>query len=217
MVLLARRENVLNEVLLELEGKGHLVVPYDLTELEGIPDLLKRVAQTTGPFDALVHAAGMHSTMPLRSVTSDHVAEIFARNVSSAFMIAKGFRNKQVRSGQSSIVLLSSAVGLVGQAGVSSYSATKGAIASLTRSLALELARESIRVNCVSPGIVLTELTAGIRRDVGEAAFAEIEAAHPIGVGEAIDVANAILYLCSPASRWVTGSNLVIDGGYTAQ
>jgi 3-oxoacyl-[acyl-carrier protein] reductase len=217
VALVARRADLLDEVLSQLEGDGHIAVPFDLADHEATPAMVRSVADAIGPLDALVHAAGIHSAAPLRTVTPEHVTHLFDINVTSAVMLAKGFRHKQVRGATPSIVLLSSTVAVAGQPGVSIYSATKGAIAALTRSLALEVAREGIRVNNVSPGIVNTELTDGLRKSVGAEAFEQIENAHPLGFGEPQDVANAILYLISPVSRWVTGSSLVIDGGYTAQ
>ena len=114
-------------------------------------------------------------------------------------------------------MFLSSAVGLVGQAGVSVYSATKGAVVTMTKSLALELAREGVRVNCVCPGVVQTEMTTGLRESIGADAFQRVTDAHPLGLGTSEDVANAIVFLLSDASRWITGTSLTVDGGYTAQ
>jgi NAD(P)-dependent dehydrogenase (short-subunit alcohol dehydrogenase family) len=89
-------------------------------------------------------------------------------------------------------------------------------VSSLGRSLSLELAPERIRVNSVAAGIVETALTEELRRKVGQTAWQSIEAEHPMGIGSADDVANAVLFLLSDASRWVTGTTLVVDGGYTA-
>lgn len=155
--------------------------------------------------------------MPLRNVNSSAVRDLFALNVTTAFMLAKGLRHKQVRKSSSSIVFISSAVGLVGQPGVSVYSSTKGAILSMTKSLALELAREGIRVNAVCPGVVNTSMTKGLEKAIGQENFQTVIDAHPLGLGEPVDVANAILFLLSPSSRWMTGSALTVDGGYTAQ
>jgi NAD(P)-dependent dehydrogenase (short-subunit alcohol dehydrogenase family) len=132
-------------------------------------------------------------------------------------MIAQAFRHREVRRPKASLVLMSSAVGTVGQAGVSLYSATKGAINTLTKSLALEMARDDIRVNCVAPGVVNTPMTETIRSTVGESGFTEIVKAHPLGLGSAENVAAAVLFLLSEASGWVTGTSLAVDGGYTAQ
>ena len=215
--LVARREDALQEVAGRLHGDGHITVPYDLTDTEGIPALVRRISDELGGLDGLVHSAGAHGTMPLRTISTAAVRDLFALNVTTAFMLAKGLRHKQVRRPASSIVFLSSAVGLVGQPGVSAYSATKGAIVSMTKSLALELAREGVRVNCVCPGVVKTEMTTGLAETIGQDSFQNIIDAHPLGLGQPEDVANAILFLLSPASRWITGTALSIDGGYTAQ
>lgn len=217
VALVARRVDALEEVAAALHGTGHSVIQYDLADTEGIPAMVRAVADELEGLDGLVHSAGIHRTLPLRSIQTADVRELFDVNVTAAFMLAKGFRHKQVRKPASSIVFLSSAIGLVGQPGVSIYSATKGAVVTLTKSLALELAREDIRVNSVCPGVVHTEMTDGLRERIGRDSFQRVADSHPLGLGEPSDVANAILFLLSGASRWITGSALTVDGGYTAQ
>lgn len=217
VALVARRIDALEEVAAELHGTGHSIVSYDLAILEGIPAMVRRVADDLGGLDGLVHSAGIHRTLPLKSIQSADVRALFDINVTAAIMLAKGFRHKQVTKPASSIVFLSSAIGLVGQSGVGVYSATKGAVLTLTKSLALELAREDIRVNCVCPGVVRTAMADGLRDRIGADSFQSVSDAHPLGLGEPSDVANAILFLLSGASRWITGSALTVDGGYTAQ
>ncbi len=217
VALLGRRPEALAETAGMLEGEGHLALPLDVTDHAAIPDALKQVREEFGPVDGVFHAAGAHAVTPLRAVTAKRAAELFDLNVTSGLMLAKAFRNPGIRAGRSSMVLMSSAVGLVGGAGVSVYAATKAAIASLGKSLALELARDDVRVNSIAAGMVRTPLTDGIRDTVGEAGWEAIEEAHPLGMGTVDDVANAALFLLSPASRWVTGTVLVVDGGYTAK
>jgi NAD(P)-dependent dehydrogenase (short-subunit alcohol dehydrogenase family) len=217
VALTARRAEVLDEVLLSLDGAGHTAVPCDLTDTAAIPELVRTVADRLGGLDGLVHAAGVHSTVRLRDVQAGHVNELMNTNVTTAFMLAKGFRHKQVRGPSPSMVFLSSAAGLVGQPGVSVYAASKGAIVSFTKSLAMELAREGIRVNCVCPGVVETAMTDDLRVVIGETAFEQVRSLHPLGIGTALDVANSIVFLLSDASQWITGTALRVDGGYTAR
>ena len=217
VALVARDASALDETLQQMEGEDHLVVPCDLSDLDRIGDMVRQVADAFGGIDGVAHAAGIHATAPLRVIKSEQVRSMFDLNVGSAVMIAQAFRHKTVRRPRASLVLMSSAVGVVGQPGVSIYSATKGAIQTLTKSLALELARDQIRVNCVAPGIVTTPMTDSIKTAIGEASFDDVVKAHPLGLGAPEDVAAAILFLLSGASQWITGTSLAVDGGYTAQ
>jgi NAD(P)-dependent dehydrogenase (short-subunit alcohol dehydrogenase family) len=88
---------------------------------------------------------------------------------------------------------------------------------SLAKSLALELAQERIRVNCVAPAVVNTEMTARFKKELTEAQFDAIEKMHPMGIGEALDVSYAIAFLLADTARWITGTTLIVDGGYSAQ
>jgi NAD(P)-dependent dehydrogenase (short-subunit alcohol dehydrogenase family) len=151
----------------------------------------------------------------LRILTALKLEEILRVNLSAALLLAKGFRQKGCHAERGSLVLLSSVAGLRGHAGLSAYAASKSALFGLTKSLAMELAREGIRVNCVAPGLVAAEMAAQVEaQTLGE--LPEVEAAYPLGVGRPRDVANGIAFLLSDAARWITGTTLTIDGGYTA-
>ncbi|WP_394552739.1 SDR family NAD(P)-dependent oxidoreductase [Agromyces sp. MMS24-JH15] len=217
VVCVARRADQLDDLVGALEGSGHLAVAFDVTRHAEVAAMMAEVVQQVGRLDGLVHAAGMHEPTPLRVASADQVQHLFDVNVTTAVMLTKAFRHAKVRGESPSVVLLSSAVGLVGEAGVSVYAATKAAVASLAKSFGLELAREGIRVNAIAAGVVSTPLAEGIHAKVGDSGWASIEAAHPLGIGTADDVADAALYLLSPASAWVTGTALVVDGGYTAR
>ena len=111
---------------------------------------------------------------------------------------------------------MSSVVAVVGQPAIVPYAISKGALLAATRSLAIELAPEQIRVNAVLPGVINTPMSDRLFDQMGDAQVNGVKAAHPLGLGEPSDVANAIAYLLSPAASWITGTHLVVDGGYTA-
>lgn len=218
VILTARRQEQLEETLSLMSHDGHTIVPFDLSQVEQIPAWLKDVADQHGKLNGLVHCAGMQLMKPIRDFDDESVQGMMALNFNAAFSLIRGFRHKQVYSrDSSSIVLLSSIAGLVGTPGNSIYSATKGAIIALVRSAALEVARQGIRVNGIAPGFIDTEMGEGLKQTLSESQFNKLIDQHPLGLGMPEDVANAIAFLLANSGRWITGTTLVVDGGYTAQ
>ena len=177
---------------------------------------MAELAGKHGRLDGVVHSAGMDDRAPLKIVSAGQMEALWRINVSAGLWLAKGFRQRQVNNGGGSIVFLSSAAGLVGQPAHSVYSASKGAVVAMARSLAVELAREHIRVNCIAPGAVKTEMFGEFSKTLSEEQRAAIEREHPLGLGEPMDIAHAAAFLLAPSARWITGTTLVVDGGYTA-
>ena len=216
LIVAGRDQARLSAVLAELEGSGHRAEIMNLAEPSGIPAWLKTLSVAGGPISGLVHCAGAQVLRPLRLLTETEIADLLKLNVTAALMLAKGFRQKGVNPSGGSVVFISSVMGLVGAPGRSAYCASKSALHSLTKSLALELAPERIRVNCVAPGFVRTGMLAEVEAALGGEQFRRIEEMHPLGFGEPRDVSQAIAFLLSDMSRWITGTTLVADGGYTA-
>lgn len=217
VVLLGRDLQRLEAAEQSLEGSGHLSRAFDLSNAAEIPALIGELAASDGPFDGLVHCAGIHLAAPLRGLEAGRCDEILHLNVTSAAMLAKGFARKGCHSAAGAIVFLASVAGITGQAGIAAYAASKAAITGLTRALAIELAPAGIRVNCVAPGMVATSMTERFRRKLTPAQNAAIDAAHPLGAGRPEDVAYSVAFLLADAARWITGHTLVVDGGYSAQ
>ncbi len=217
VVLVGRDKLRLDEALSRIEGQGHLAEIFDLNNLDALPAFFRVVVEKAGTLHGMVHAAGIHLARPIKMTTSDKIDQLLKTNVTSTLMLAKSFRQKGVVSPDgAAIVFLSSVAGMTGSSGVSAYSASKGAIIALTKSLAIELAREGIRVNCIAPGLVRTPMTDGLRQSLTPEQFDAVEKMHPLGLGTPEDVAGAAAFLLAGTGRWITGSVLVVDGGYTA-
>ena len=217
VIVVGRNAEQLGITLLSLEGNLHHVYAFDLSNVDEIPRWMKDVTYAIGPLHGLVHSAGVQCTRPLRIMSSESLEELMRVNVTAAIFLAKGFRQKGVSVAGGSIVYLSSVMGLVGQSAQSAYSASKGALVTLTKSLALELSGENIRVNSVAPAMVRTEMSKKMLQLLTPEQIIQIEAMHPLGFGQPRDVANAIAFLLADTGKWITGTSLVVDGGYTSR
>lgn len=217
VVIAGRNRGRLEETRDRMQGSTHRIEAFDLTAADAIPGWIKQITRETGPLSGLVHCAGIHKAVPLRGISAAGIEDITRANVTSAIMLVSGFRQKgcSVRGG--SVVLISSVAGLVGQPAISAYSASKAALIGFAKSAAMELAGEGLRVNCVAPGFVHTEMAAEFREQLSAEQFEAIAQMHPLGVGKPLDVAHAIVFLLADTGRWITGTTLIVDGGYTAR
>lgn len=201
-------------------GAGEPVVAHvaDLSDIAGIEPLVARCVAENGPLHGVVHCAGIQAINPVRTLQPDAWRRIFAVNTEAALMLGKAMSGRRAYAGDhGSIVFLSSVMASVGSVGAISYSMSKAALEGMARSLALELAPRRIRVNCVAPGFVRTPLFERTEKLWDEAAKKAVEDLHPLGFGEPEDVAGAIAFLLADTGRWITGSTMVIDGGYLAR
>jgi NAD(P)-dependent dehydrogenase (short-subunit alcohol dehydrogenase family) len=217
VVLNGRDEAHLASTLAELLPGNHLIAPYALDQLEGVPSWMLGLVNRVGRLHGVVHCAGILETVPLRFMTVQQAENIMRVNWLAALELAKGFRQKRVYAGsEGRIVLISSVLANAGRPGMSAYASSKGAIQALARSLAVELAPEGITVNAVAPGLVHTEMKVGLGRQLTEAQIQKFADQHPLGAGSPQDVAYAVAYLLAVTGRWVTGTVLTVDGGFLA-
>lgn len=217
VVLIARNVERLQETLYAMEGEGHMIVPYDLTDLDDLSTLTASVVERMGRMDGMVHCAGISTVLPLKLLDVSTMEHFFRTNVYSAVQLTRSFCGvKNVNKQGASIIFISSIMACVGENAKSIYSLTKGALVSGVRSLAVEYAKKNIRFNSISPGAIETNINAEQSYMKDPDKRKSFEAKHLLGLGHTSDISYACIYLLSDASRWVTGQNLIVDGGYTS-
>jgi len=218
IVLIARNKERLEETFNRLSKGNHFFIPQDIIEYGKLEDAVSATTEKIGKISGFVHSAGIEMTLPLRSMTPSYYENMFGINVISGFELARIVsKKKYLDENGASFIFISSVMGMLGQAGKVGYCSSKGALISGTKAMALELAKKNIRVNCVLPGVVETEMTNKMFENLSEDSKKAIEEMHPLGLGKPNDIAYACAYLLSDVARWVTGTNLVIDGGYSAK
>ena len=216
VTLVGRDTAKLAETMLQMDGEGHDFSGFDLADTDGIPAWLTGCA-ASAPYAGIAHCAGIQALRPLRSSTADFIDQTMRVNVGSAIALARAFRQKNVAAKPASLVLVSSTAGMTGQAGNVVYTASKGALIAAAKGIAMELVRDEIRVNAVAPALVRTPMSEKSMKIWSEEQLKAVLDIHPMGFGTAEDVANAIVFLLSDMAKWITGTTLVVDGGYTAQ
>lgn len=211
LVITGRNAERLNDTYLSLEGEGHIKVIADLSIENESSELVDRVEK----IDGIVHCAGISSNIPFSFVKRKSLEEIMDVNFMAPAILSAQLVKKKKINKNGSIVFISSISGVRCSAPASSmYSASKGAINGIAQGMALDLAPKGIRVNCVNPGVVDTNIFE--KGQITEEQLEENKKLYPLRrFGQPKDIALAVIYLLSDASSWVTGSNLIIDGGFT--
>jgi NAD(P)-dependent dehydrogenase (short-subunit alcohol dehydrogenase family) len=189
----------------------HQVIQADLTDATQREAL---IAQLPGPLHGVVHSAGVSRLSPLRQVQEAQLLELQQINVNAPMLLTRSLLTRNLVARNGSIVFLASIAAHVAVPGVSVYSGTKAALLAMSRCLALEVVKHGIRVNCLSPALVETPMLDPIAKIAG--GLDAERSKYPLGLGKPDDVANAAVFLLSNASRWITGTTIVMGGGSTA-
>ena len=173
-----------------------------------------------GKIDVLVNNAGVGVVVPIVDLTEEDWDNVIDTNLKGVYWCCKYTISEMIKGGGGSIVNIASILGMVGRAGFPAYNAAKGGLILLTKNMAIDYVRYNIRVNSVSPGYVETDI---LKRSLETSedpkkTYEQWANLHPMGrMGRPEEIAYGILFLASDESSFITGSNLVIDGGYTAQ
>ncbi len=198
-------------------GRRALRVPMDVTDLEQVQSAVKETVSSFGRLDVLVNNAGLGPENPAEDVTPDDFALTFDVNVRGTFFASQAAGRVMIEQGQGRIINLGSQAGLVALPGESVYCASKAAIAHLGKCLAIEWGQHGITVNTVAPTFIRTD---GTEPDLADPVF-EADVIERIAglhrIGDPMDVAGAVVFLASPAAALITGTTVVVDGGWTAR
>ncbi len=204
-------------------GGDAIAISGDVSVGDDAQNMVSATVEKFGKLDVLVNSAGVsaRNAMPKGSSPEEVWDKVIDVNLKGTYMVSWHAMPEMAKSGGGSIINLSSIMGLVGYpvgmgGGFNPYNPSKGGVVQFTRNLAIDSASKNVRVNCICPGYVETDLTSALTKDAE--ALSRLETLHPIGrLGQPEEIAYAALYLASDESGFVTGTPLVVDGGYTAQ
>jgi NAD(P)-dependent dehydrogenase (short-subunit alcohol dehydrogenase family) len=211
VVITGRDEKRLEETYSLLKGSGHLKFMCDLLDEKQRNDLVIILPTLTG----VVHSAGVVMPVPIKFIAEKHLKYVMGVNFESAVLLISGLLKNKKLSDNSSLVFFSSISVNYPYAGGAIYTASKGAIEAYSKNLALEIIPRKMRSNVIVPAMVKTPLYEETKNQSMYRSPEEYESKYPLGLGLPEDVANAAVYLLSDASRWVTGINLILDGGFS--
>jgi 3-oxoacyl-[acyl-carrier protein] reductase len=216
IVIARKQSDEFTAAMLETEmahpGSLHFV-PFDLAQLDGIPDLVKKLRKEFGPIYGLVNNAGMSTDGVLALTSTQQIEQVVRLNTTSPMVLTKYVVRSMMADGGGRIVNISSIVAFTGYSGLAVYAATKASLIGFTRSLAREVGRTGVNVNAVAPGFVSTEMTQGLTEENRQQIARRSALKRMVDVG---DVANAVDFLMGEGSRNITGTVITVDAGNTA-
>lgn len=199
------------------EGGEAVFIETDVTDEESIQDTVYRTAEKYGQIDILVNNAGVHHSASVTGETKAGWNQVLGVNLEGVFLCSKHvLDHMQEEDIAGDIVNIGSIAGLVGYGESAAYCASKGGVVELTREMAIDYGDQGININAVDPGVIKTAMTEDMRDDEGTRQFMEQNTVLP-RLGEPEDIANAVAFLASHESDFITGENLVVDGGWTAR
>jgi NAD(P)-dependent dehydrogenase (short-subunit alcohol dehydrogenase family) len=217
VILSGRDPARLEETRSRLPGEGHETRAAAFSDVDSAAELVRLVSKDVGGLHGIYHAAGISLTLPIKLTKQSHIDEVFGPSVFAAFGIIRAAGQKNVMAERSSLVFMSSVSADRGHGGMMVYGGAKAAVHGMVRSAAVELAPKGIRANAIISGAVYTEMYARHAETMGPEWIPSVGARHPLGLGQTDDMTAAVIFLMSDGGRWITGSLMTVDGGYTAQ
>jgi meso-butanediol dehydrogenase/(S,S)-butanediol dehydrogenase/diacetyl reductase len=196
--------------------KKAFFIECDISDVKSVKNLVAKTLEVYGTIDILINNAGIVNQKPISQTSDEEWNAMINTNLKGPFLLTREVLPIFEKNGKGKIVNIASIAGIIGYENLSAYSASKGGIIAMTRSMALEFAPKRINVNCICPGAIKTGMTKVIEEN--EAMLKQFLISIPAGrMGDPIDIANAALYLASGESDYVTGALFVVDGGWSVR
>lgn len=197
-------------VLKSLSGDGHLLLKLNIGDEASVQAAFDEIAAKWGRLDGLVNNAGMTRDQLLLRMKTEDFQSVIDTNLKGSFLCTRAAAKMMLKARSGSIVTITSVIGEMGNAGQANYAASKAGLEGFSKSVAQEIGSRSIRVNCVAPGFIVTDMTDAMT----DQAKAAISSKIPLGtLGEVDDVANAVAFLLSDEAKYITGHTLSVNGG----
>ena len=218
LILLGRNEDKLSEVKSSLNNSHlHFIVKSDLAKDDEAFKVITNLPKEFLPLNGVFHSAGKELIKPISLTKSSDFKDLVSTTVQAAISISRALAKKNIMFDNSSVVFMSSVSAISGTPGLTAYSACKSALIGLTKSLALEFAHRKIRFNCLLSGAVISPMHERLLKNLSVKSIEDYESKHPLGFGDKSDISNITTFLMSEASKWITGSSISVDGGYSAK
>lgn len=204
------REESAQKLLSELPGSGHFTLQMNTSDEVSVDSAIQKALERFGDIDGVVNNAGIAKDALLLRMKPEDFDSVIQTNLRGTFLVTKGFLKPMVKARKGSIVNITSVIGQTGNAGQANYAASKAGIEAFSRSVALEVASRGIRVNCIAPGFIGTEMTDVLTDDQKNAILSKIPMAR---MADPTEVASVVSFLIGEDSKYITGHTLSVNGG----
>ncbi len=204
------RADAAEKLLSELPGQGHFCLQMNSGDESSVEAAISQTLEKFGNIDGVVNNAGITKDGLLLRMKNEDFDQVIQTNLRGTFLVTKGFLKTMIKARKGSIVNITSVIGQTGNAGQANYAASKAGIEAFSRSAALEVASRGVRVNCIAPGFIGTEMTDVLKEEQKQALVAKIPMER---IAEPSEIATVVSFLLSDDSKYITGHTLSVNGG----
>lgn len=212
VIIAGRRADVLEAAAASISGNVHTIA-CDLSQLGVIPDLVDGIESAYGPLDVLINNAGIHLKKEALDVSDAEFETVLRTNLQAVFALSREAARRMTTRKSGSIIMISSMAAKYGIPKVIAYTAAKSAVEGMTKAMAVEWSPDGVRVNCIAPGFIETDMSAKALNNDPDRKHRVLGRTPMRQLGQPKDVALAAVYLASPAAGFITGTSLAVDGG----